>query len=210
MNSEGAISLLKKEDNGDYYFRPSSRGMDHLSLTWKFYETNIVHLDITEYEKCTKTNQWIHSTRDNLGTRLKISDEFYENLQEIIERYITPCNRSLREVTQHPKFFKCKKEEEVKDELEKEKKEASSRIPYKFVILDEYPQYVILYYIPSKALKIEFIKIKPRGYFFHGRYHYPFHDLINWFKSEFRSKESQSYVRRTAIPQKCRELTARN
>ena len=150
---------MKKEDNGEYYFRPSSRGTDHLSLTWKFFETNIVHIDIQEFDKTVGAN---------IGSRLKISDEFYENLQEIVERYITPCNRSLREVTQHQKFFQCKKGEEVQAELEKEKAEASSRIPYKFVILDDYPQYVILYYIPSRTLVREFIKVKPRGYHFHG------------------------------------------
>jgi hypothetical protein len=43
-----AISLLSKEDNGEFYFRPSSRGTDHLTLTWKFYESNVVHIDIAE------------------------------------------------------------------------------------------------------------------------------------------------------------------
>lgn len=98
ISSTQAIEYLKKEDNGEFYFRPSSRGTDHLTLTWKFYETNIVHIDIVEHDKAIGAN---------IGSRLRISDENYENLQEIVERYITPCNRSLRDVTQHPKFFKC-------------------------------------------------------------------------------------------------------
>lgn len=57
-----------------------------------------MHIDITEYEKAIGAN---------IGSKLRISDETYENLQEIVERYITPCNRSLREVIQHPKFLKC-------------------------------------------------------------------------------------------------------
>jgi transcription elongation factor SPT6 len=168
-----AISNLKREDNGEFYFRPSSKGTNHLTLTWKFYESNIVHIDIQEFDKAIGAN---------IGSKLKISDEYYENLQEVVERYITPCNRSIREVTQHPKFFSCKKIEEVQGELEKEKSEASSKIPYKFVMLDDYPQYVILCYIPNKSIVREFIKVKPRGYNFHGQYHYPFVSLINWFK----------------------------
>ena len=125
----------------------------------------MVHIDIQEFDKAIGAN---------IGSKLKISDEFYENLQEIVERYITPCNRSLREVTQHPKFMQYKKIEEAQVDLEKEKGDVSTRIPYKFLILDDYPQYVILAYIPNKTLVKEYIKVKPRGYYFHAQYHYPF------------------------------------
>jgi len=172
--------MLKKEDNGEFYFRPSSRGQDHLTLTWKFFENNIVHIDIAESDKAIGAN---------IGSKLRISDEVYENLQEIVERYITPCNRSLREVIQHPKFLRCQNVEELKKSIEKEKEEENSKIPYRFTILDKYPQYVVLAYIPKKEVVREFIKIKPRGYFFHHQYHYPFQNMINWFKQEFRSKD---------------------
>jgi hypothetical protein len=42
---------LQKEENGEFYFRPSSKGSGNLSLTWKFYDNNIVHIDIKEHEK---------------------------------------------------------------------------------------------------------------------------------------------------------------
>ena len=42
---------MQKEENGEYYFRPSSKGINNLSLTWKFYENNIVHIDIKEHDK---------------------------------------------------------------------------------------------------------------------------------------------------------------
>lgn len=129
-----------------------------MTLTWKFFETNLVHIDIEEFDKAVGAN---------IGSRLKISSEFYENLQEIVERYITPCNRSLREVTMHPKFSKCTKMEQMQEMLLKEKSEDSSKIPYRFTILDDYPQYLILAYIPKKEMVREFIKVKPRGFFFH-------------------------------------------
>jgi transcription elongation factor SPT6 len=46
ITSTLAVQYLQKEDNGEFYFRPSSRGTDHLTLTWKFFENNIVHIDI--------------------------------------------------------------------------------------------------------------------------------------------------------------------
>ena len=161
-------------------------------MTWKFYDNNIVHIDIKELDKAIGAN---------IGSKLQISDEQYENIQEIVERYIHPCNRSLREVIQHQKFLKVKDLDELKKALENEKSEDNSRIPYRFSILDKYPQYIILAYIPKKDVVKEFIKVKPRGYFFHHQYHYPFQNMINWFKQEFRTKEYQRYIRKTGSPQ---------
>lgn len=66
-----AVMNLNKEDNGEFYFRPSSKGTDHLTLTWKFFDNNIVHIDIIEENKPIGAN---------IGPILKISDEKYENL----------------------------------------------------------------------------------------------------------------------------------
>ena len=71
INSKTAIDNLNKEDNGEFYFRPSSKGTDHLTLTWKFFENNIVHIDIVEENKPIGAN---------IGSLLRISDETYENL----------------------------------------------------------------------------------------------------------------------------------
>ena len=47
-----------------------------MTLTWKFYEENIVHIDIRELDKPIGAN---------IGSKLQISDEFYVggDLQEI-------------------------------------------------------------------------------------------------------------------------------
>ena len=71
---------MKKEDNGEFYFRPSSRGIDNLTLTWKFFENNIVHIDIKETEKAIGAN---------IGSKLWINEDSFDNLQDIVERYIT-------------------------------------------------------------------------------------------------------------------------
>lgn len=184
--------MLMREDIGEFYFRPSSKGDKNITLTWKFFEGNIVHIDIKELDKAPGAN---------IGSKLQISDEVYENLQEIVERYILPCNRSLREVLNHSKFQKFNDLEEMKKVLENEKEQDSSRIPYKFTVLEKYPQYIVLAYIPKKDIVKEFIKVKPRGYFFHHQYHYPFQNMINWFKEQFRTKEYQRYLRKTNSPQ---------
>lgn len=193
ITCEKAVENLKREDNGEFYFRPSSRGSNNLTLTWKFFETNIVHIDIQEFDKAVGAN---------IGSRLKISNEYYETLQEIVERYITPCNRSLREVTLHAKFLRCKSMDEMKTHLENEKKQDAAKIPYRVTILDEYPQHLILAYIPKTDVVREFIKVKPRGYFFHQRYLCPFQMLINWFKKNFKNRDYQTLLRRATSPQR--------
>ena len=60
---------------------------------------------------------------------------------------------------------------------------------------------MVLAYIPKKELVKEYIKVKPRGYFFHHQYHYPFQNMINWFKQEFRTREYQRYLRKSGSPQ---------
>lgn len=154
-----AINNLNKEDNGEFYFRPSSKGMDHLTLSWKFFDNNIVHIDIIEENKPIGAN---------IGSVLRISDESYENLQEIVERYITICNRSLLDVIEHPKFMKTTKFDEIKEALEKEKSEDENRIPYRFTILPDFPQFIVLGYMPKQSVIREFIKVKPRGFLFHN------------------------------------------
>jgi hypothetical protein len=130
-----------------------------------------------------------------------VSGEYYDNLQEIVERYVTPCNRSLRELINHPKFLKCNTLDDLKQQLEVEKKENNQRIPYRFTILEKYPQYAVLGYIPKDKMVREFIKIKPRGYFFHNLFHFPLNNLVNWFKQEFRNQSYQRFLRKSQSPQ---------
>lgn len=48
-------------------------------------------------------------------------------------------------------------------------------IPYKFTILPDYPNYVVLGYIaPNNKFVIEYIKVKSRGFWFHNNFHSPF------------------------------------
>ena len=43
----------------------------------------------------------------SIGSKLLIGEEVFDNLQEIIERYIMPCNRNTREAINHMKFRNC-------------------------------------------------------------------------------------------------------
>jgi transcription elongation factor SPT6 len=146
------MQLLQDAERGEFIFRPSSKGPNNLTLTWKFYTDNVVHIDIQEHDKAPGAS---------IGSKLQISsNEFFENLQEIVERYIHPCNKFLFEAISHVKFIEgCKTVEDLETHLKQEKLADPQRIPYKLTILPAYPQHIVLGYIPKTSLVKEFIKV---------------------------------------------------
>jgi hypothetical protein len=78
-------------------------------------------------------------------------------------------------VISHAKF--CEGVDTYED-LEKlvlnEKTNNPQNIPYRFACLNNYPGHVVLAYVPKDKAFKEFIKVKPRGLFFHDTYLTPF------------------------------------
>lgn len=181
ISSRRAISELNLLETGDFFFRPSTRSEDRITLTWKFWKNHYVHIDINESNK---------QPGAAIGSTLVISQDYYfESLREIVERYIIPCNRLVREVVGHQKFSDAKTFEDLEARLKEEKKDEPARIPYRFAILPTYPQYVVLCYVPKEKVLKEFIKVRPKGFYFHEVNHVPFQVLINWFKTNWRTLE---------------------
>ena len=103
-----------------------------------------------------------------LGIKFRISNDVYDSLQEIADRYIGPCEKITKDSISHPKFkdsisggLKL-----VENLLIQEKKARPSSIPYYFTIRPEFPQYFLLSYMPKEEPIVEYIKVKPKGLFF--------------------------------------------
>lgn len=125
-----------------------------------------MHIDIQELDK---------KEGAAIGSRLLISNDSFDTLREIVERYIIPCNRLLREVTNHAKFCEgIDTYEELSELVMNEKKDDPAKIPYRFGVLSMYPGHVVLVYVPKEKVVKEFIRVKPRGLFFHDTYLTPF------------------------------------
>ena len=188
-----ACSELEGKETGDFVFRPSSRGTDHLTCTIKFYDFVYCHLDIIEEGK----------PADNmLGTRFKIADEAYESLQEIVERYIVPVAALTKEAITHHKFKDITGHgiDYLEVMLKAEKKAAPSSIPYYFTITQHYPQFLVLCYLPRERIVKEFVKVKPKGLFFHESYHPNINFLISWFKRHYGDNTYQGQLSRSKAP----------
>lgn len=82
---------------GEFIFRPSSKGTNNITLTWKFYSNNYIHHDIAEHDKPMGAT---------IGSKLQIgTNDFFDSLQEVVERYIAPVNTLVEQVDKHAKFL---------------------------------------------------------------------------------------------------------
>jgi transcription elongation factor SPT6 len=82
MTFQEALDYFEDKETGEFVIRPSSRGLDHLTITWKLKDT-IVHVDVLEKEKPYRGSPM-------LGKKLVIGKETYESLDELTERYVKP------------------------------------------------------------------------------------------------------------------------
>lgn len=180
-----AQEYLSERLNGEFVFRPSSKGTDYINLTWKLFEDIIAHIPIKEGYKTTK---------DDISNKLSIHKQDFESLDDIIESYIKPCNMHIKNIVSEPKFLK-NNIDFVKQTLIDEKKVNSSRIPYYFSFTPEYPQFVVLSYILNKlSVKHELIKIKPDGLHFHEICFPSLSHIIKYFKERLKTPEYQRYI----------------
>ena len=86
----GARRYLEGDGAGsDFLIRPSSQGVDHLTVTIQFFEQVYLNVDILEMNRTAKSS---------IGSPLVIEDESYDDLDEVIYRFVHPLVDFAREV----------------------------------------------------------------------------------------------------------------
>jgi transcription elongation factor SPT6 len=191
-----AVNMLKDQSIGDCIIRPSSKGADHLTATWKVYDDCFQHVDILEEKKANVFS---------IGKRLIIDGEDYEDLDEILARYINPMANFVKEIISHKNFkplnqidaslnektqFTNSKPSELclqscEKLLAQERLKNPSRIPYMFIVCLNFPgRFLLLYTVKSKP-RYEFIKVTSEGFVFREKRFNNFNELLSWFKVHF-------------------------
>ena len=118
-----AEKCMANMDQGEVIIRPSSKGVDHLTITWKVADNIYQHIDVKEEGKANAFS---------LGKTLWIGGEEFEDLDEIIARHVTPMAAHARDLLYFKYYrdtsggLKDKAEEVVKEE----KKKNPSKIHY--------------------------------------------------------------------------------
>ncbi|CAD5232952.1 unnamed protein product [Bursaphelenchus xylophilus] len=175
-----AERMLRTMNQGEAIIRPSSKSMNHLTVTWKVAEGVYQHVNIAESKK---------KHYFNLGKELKIDKESYEDLDEILARFVTPMAEYAREVLGHKYslegwIFEDHKEE-IEANIKAQREQAPARIPYVFTVSREFPGKFVISYQLRKPLH-EYFTVTPEGVRFRQRTFPTLESMINWFKQHYR------------------------
>jgi len=195
LAAEGAMEVL---------FRPSSRGLSHLSMTWKMADNPdiIVHYVIEEKDK---PNPYA------IGKRLLIvpGKEVYEDLDEIYHDHIPKLKELVGYMIAH-KNFRYGTETDMADML-KDDMNTNNKTCYALSYSYERPGHFLLSYMVPKRAKVskEYIGLHYRGYKFRGFFFDDPTKLMNWFKMNFK-KNHPKYMRREQQLKKQRAMEGAN
>lgn len=91
FNSAQAEEYLGTRNAGDVVIRPSSRGLDHLAITWKVADNVFQHIDVLELDK---------ENEMSVGKTLRISGRYsYSDLDDLIVNHIESMAKKVTEMT---------------------------------------------------------------------------------------------------------------
>jgi transcription elongation factor SPT6 len=203
-----AMHMLREMDIGDALIRPSSKGNDHLTVSWKLLPGCCQHVDVLEEKKLNEFS---------IGKRLIIEGEDFEDLDEILARYIAPMVQYVREILAFKNYrdfgalsvngdFSTQSQSSengaaerdysaqppdsklVESYLLDEYSKNKSRIPYVITCCRHMPgKFMIAYMVPPKLrLREEYIKVTHEGFKFRQRLFKTFaNELMTWFKIHY-------------------------
>ncbi|KAK2574192.1 Transcription elongation factor SPT6 [Acropora cervicornis] len=155
-----AERLLAEMEQGECIVRPSSKGADHLTVTWKVDEGVYQHVDVREEGK---------ENAFSLGRSLWIDSEEFEDLDEIIARHVQPMASFAREILNHKNYRAVDgNKTKLEETLLAEKRKAPQRIPYLLSTTKEFPGKFFLGYLPRVKARVEYVSVTPDGFRYRG------------------------------------------
>lgn len=189
------MQALKDEEVGDFIIRPSSQGMDMLSITRKVWG------DPERYSEVV-IKMFDQPNKTGLGRTLSVEDKFFEDLDEMIIGYVEVMVKMDKKLTEHDKFFGGDAKD-IRTKLIEQKQAAGGKgTPY---CLGFNPTPVssdyILFWLPgNKAVREEKVKVTLGGYVFREQHFQSPSRLINWFKSHAMDLHKQQNQHQQAPP----------
>ncbi|XP_052799386.1 transcription elongation factor SPT6-like [Mya arenaria] len=171
--------ILANMDQGECIIRPSSKGADHLTVTWKVADGVLHHIDVVEQGK---------ENAFSLGKSLLIGNEEFEDLDEIIARHVQPMASHARDILNFKNYMDMDggKKEVAERKLYEEKKKYPSKIPYYLSATKQYPSKFLLCYMPRNKPRSEYISVSPEGFKYRHKSFHSLNSMMRWFKEHFR------------------------
>lgn len=172
------VKIMETMDQGEVIVRPSSKGSDHLTVTWKVTKDIYQHIDVREEGK---------ENAFSLGQNLLIGNEEFEDLDEIIARHVNPMAACARELLSYKYYrdtgggLKDKMEELLKEEKLKDPR----KIHYFISASKNYPGKFLLSYLPKNKCRHEYVTVVPEGFRFRGQIFDSLNGFLKWFKDHY-------------------------
>ncbi|ORY65465.1 SH2 domain-containing protein [Pseudomassariella vexata] len=189
FNAMEAEQYLGSQGNGDVVIRPSSKGNDHLAITWKVADGVYQHVDVLELQK---------ETEFSVGRTLRIGGKYtYTDLDELIVEHVKAMARKVEELMANEKFRKGS----IAD-LEKWLTAYSDANPqrsiYSFCIDPKHPGYFFLCFKASKGSRMGtwVVRVVPNAYEMMKNQYPDMRALCNGFKLRFQSEMGKMQQRR--------------
>merc|ERR1719206_673327 len=183
---EAVAKLAAMPGAGHLLFRPSSRGLNYLSMTWKMADNPDIFVNYLIEEK-DKPNPYA------IGRRLVIGKEAYDDLDEVYTMHRPRINQLTQRMVQH-KNFRYGTETDIVEMLREN--QTGYALSYSY----QRPGHFLLSYIygdknREKKVTKELVGLTYTGYRFRKLYFDVPGKLINWFKQNFK-KYHPKYARR--------------
>ncbi|KAJ5110787.1 hypothetical protein N7532_001322 [Penicillium argentinense] len=184
FNSVQAEEYLGSRARGDVVIRPSSRGKDHLAVTWKVSQGVYQHIDVLELDK---ENDF------SVGRILKVAGKYtYSDLDDLIVNHVKAMARKVEEMMLNEKFQDGSKAE-TDQWLETYTKANPRRSAYAFCINTKYPGYFYLCFKAGEHSRVQNwpVKVIPQGYELQRNPYTDMQNLCNGFKLLFKNVQSR-------------------
>ncbi|KAK8925663.1 hypothetical protein KSP39_PZI018098 [Platanthera zijinensis] len=187
VTADEAMEFLADKDAGESIIRPSSKGPSYLTLTLKISNGVYAHKDIAESGKDHKDM----TSLLRLGKTLTIDKDTFEDLDEVMDRYVDPLVTNLKNMLSYRKF-RWGSKSDVDDQIRKEKAENPMRIVYSFGISHDHPGTFVLSYIRSSNPHHEYVGLYPKGFRFRKRDFEDIDRLVSYFQKNIDKPPPES------------------
>ncbi|EXJ85736.1 transcription elongation factor SPT6 [Capronia coronata CBS 617.96] len=180
FNAKQAEEYLANQNRGDVVIRPSSKGTDHLAVTWKVADGIFQHIDVLELDK---ENEFA------LGRTLRIGGRYnYSDLDELIVLHVKAMARKVDEMCGNEKF-QDKSKAALEEWLTTYTNANPKRSMYQFCINRERPgQFHLVFKAGQNAKLMDWsVRVIPQGFELMKQPYPTMRDLCNGFKLIFQN-----------------------
>ncbi|KAI0134100.1 transcription elongation factor [Xylariales sp. AK1849] len=188
-NAVEAEQFLGAKPAGEVVIRPSSKGNDHLAVTWKVSSGVYQHIDVLELQK---------ETEFSVGRVLRIGGKFtYSDLDELIVEHVKAMARKVDALVTNDKY-RAGTLSDIERWLTSYTDANPKAAVYTFCIDSKHPGYFILAFKTNKQSKIFKwpVKILPNAYEMLKNPYPDMRALTNGFKLRYQSEINKASLAR--------------